>query len=136
MKFDKLLSKQLSAIQIDKKLNLNDLRRIAKYVKGDIFGEECCKWTGKMSWPNELQIYLNGTRVNLQRLLYINFVSPLTSNQFLKRNCSLGKRCICLAHMKATRFKVEKSDEIPTNLEKINEMKRAIVKPSLLLSFE
>lgn len=117
-----LLSKQLKDIPIDKKLRFSDLRRICKYISGNIFDEStCCLWSGYVTNLHHItkgvyvNLYFKGKKTALHRLLYINFVGPLSDDEYLKFNCENKGKCCSVNHLK--KFKYVKKEEVIKTIE-------------------
>ena len=116
--FQELIQNQRKNIIIDKKLNLNDLKRVSAYLTNSIFLDECAIWNGYITqFKNEtyyINFYFNGKKVALHRLLYNNFIGDLDDSEYLKYTCENKGRCCNLNH-----FKKVIPDNISNN-EKIN----------------
>lgn len=102
--FQELIQNQRKNIIIDKKLNLNDLKRISTYLTNSIFSEGCSIWNGYITqFKNEtyyINFYFNGRKVALHRLLYNNFIGDLDDSEYLKYTCDNKGRCCNLNHFK------------------------------------
>jgi hypothetical protein len=90
--FEELIAKQLDTVPLEMKLSVSDMKRICKYIKTSIFGDECCFWYGYVTNANTnkgiyVNFYFKSKKVALHRLLYSNFVAPLTESEYLKINC-------------------------------------------------
>jgi hypothetical protein len=90
--FEELIAKQLTTVPLEMKLSVSDMKRICKYIKTSIFGTDCCFWYGYVTNANTnkgiyVNFYFKSKKVALHRLLYSNFVAPLTENEYLKINC-------------------------------------------------
>lgn len=140
---NELLSKQLKDVSIEKKLQFTDLKRICKYIDKSIFDENiCCLWDGYVTNTNNINkgIYINfyfkGNKMALHRLLYVNFVGPLSSNEYLKFNCDNKGRCCNVMHLKKFKY-IMKSKELA---KKTIEVKEVLINKtndiSLKLSFD
>lgn len=111
--FKELIQKQRKDVPMDKRLQLNDLKRICKYIDTSIFNsDECCLWNGYITNINNatkgtyINFYFKKKKVALHRLLYCNFVDTLTSEEYLKFNCENKGMCCNINHLK--RFKYQK----------------------------
>lgn len=86
------------------RFSVKDLRRIATHLKCSIFTKGVCSvWHGyitnlhhpkKMAYIN---FFFKGKKRALHRLLYLNFVGHLTSNEYLKFKCKHQGYC-CNIH--------------------------------------
>jgi len=110
-----MLKKQLKTISHDKKLKYNDLKRLCKYINGNIFDEtKCCIWNGYITNVNNeskgvyINFYFKGKKAALHRLLYINFVGELTDDEYLKFSCDNKGKCCNIAHL--NKFKYTKKE--------------------------
>lgn len=117
--FQELIQNQRKIIISDKKLNLNDLKRISTYLTKSIFSSECSIWNGYITqFKNDtyyINFYFNGKKVALHRLLYNNFIGDLGDSEYLKYTCDNKGKCCNLNH-----FKKVVSDNL-NNIEKNNE---------------
>ncbi|CAH6421507.1 Hypothetical protein KVN_LOCUS320 [uncultured virus] len=102
-----LMTKQLKNISSDKKLQYSDLKRICKYINKSIFDEKnCCIWDGYITNVNNLNkgtyinFYFRKKKVALHRLLFINFVGHLKTDEYLKFTCENKGKCCNLSHLK------------------------------------
>lgn len=108
---NELLAKQLKSIPSDKKLQYADLKRISKYISTSMFDEnQCCTWEGYITNTNNLNkgVYINfffrGNKVALHRLLYSNFVGPLSSSEYLKFTCKNKGKCCNVMHLQKFQY--------------------------------
>lgn len=129
-----MLKKQLKTIAHDKKLKYNDLKRLCKYINGNIFDEtKCCIWNGYITNVNNeskgvyINFYFKGKKAALHRLLYINFVGELTDDEYLKFSCDNKGKCCNIAHL--NKFKYTKK-EIQDENQIINTSTSSITKTS------
>lgn len=113
--FKDLIRRQRKTITADKKLQLNDLKRICKYINTSIFDKKkCCIWTGYITNMNNatkgtyINFYFKKKKVALHRLLYCNFVDDLSNDEYLKFNCENKGMCCNINHLK--KFKYQKKD--------------------------
>jgi hypothetical protein len=105
--FNELLKKQIGGISNEKKLNYNDIKRISKLIKSSIFDKKNCSiWGGYITNENNsvkgtyINFYFNKKKIALHRLLYINYIGPLTDNEYLKFSCENKGKCCNVHHMK------------------------------------
>lgn len=123
-----LLSKQLKNIDLDKKLQFGDIKRIAKYLKESIFSNKCSIWSGYITNVNKdnkgtyINFYFKEKKVALHRLLYLNFIGELKDNEYLKFSCENKGKCCNINHFskheyneKTLKKKEEKKDETKIN---------------------
>ena len=115
--FKELIQRQRKNILTDKKLQLNDLKRICKYVDTSIFEEdECCIWSGYITNINNatkgtyINFYFKKKKVALHRLLYCNFIDDLNSDEYLKFNCDNKGMCCNIHHLKKFKYQKKTSD--------------------------
>lgn len=109
--FKDLIRKQRKDINIDKKLQLNDLKRICKYIDSDIFNNEhCCIWSGYITNKNNdtkgsyINFYFKKKKIALHRLLYYNFVNDLEIDEYIKFTCNNKGICCNINHMKKHKY--------------------------------
>lgn len=120
--FNELMKKQRKDVPTDKKLHYNDIKRICKYINNSIFDDDiCCLWCGYVTNVNSgnkgtyINFYFGGKKVALHRLLYINFVGPLSPDEYLKFNCDNKGICCNVNHLK--KFKYQKKPDGEENSE-------------------
>lgn len=132
------LSKQLKNINPSKKLQYSDLKRICKYIDKSMFDEnKCCLWTGYVTNVNNstkgtyINFFYKKKKVALHRLLYINFIGPLSNNEYLKFTCESKGVCCNIHHLKKFKYQkiVEKNSDIEKKKDKEDNM-------SLCLDFD
>jgi hypothetical protein len=99
-----LIKKQLTNVELDKKLSLADLKRIVNNLPIDIFGDECCIWSGYIINSNNvnkncyISFFIKNKKKALHRLLYSNFVGELNDKEYLKFTCENKGKCCTLNH--------------------------------------
>ena len=128
--FKELITKQLPDVPTQWKLNINDMKRICKYIKTSIFDENyCCMWNGYITNMNNsnkgtyVNFYFRNKKVALHRLLYSNFVAPLDSSEYLKFNCDNKGICCNINHYE--KYKYTKNNmSSKGDIKKRNETKK------------
>lgn len=105
--FNELLKKQIVGVPSDKKLTYNDIKRISKFITSSVFDKKKCSlWNGYITNENNnskgtyINFYFNKKKIALHRLLYINYVSDLSDNEYLKFSCENKGKCCNIHHMK------------------------------------
>jgi hypothetical protein len=108
-----IIKRQLSNVQISRKLSPKDIVRICKNINRSIFDrKKCCLWHGHVTNMNNLNkgryvnFYFRRKKVALHRLLYVNFVGELSDDEYLKFSCDNKGICCNTTHLK--RFKYQK----------------------------
>jgi len=101
-----LLVKQLKNVNISKKLNYNDIKRISKFLLSSIFDiNECSLWSGYItndknhSKGTYINFYFNQKKIALHRLLYLNFIGDILNTEYIKFSCINKGRCCNINHM-------------------------------------
>lgn len=109
--FDELIQNQLHNIPSEWKLQVNDMKRICKYIDSSIFeNDSCCLWKGYITNINNtdkgtyVNFYFKNKKVALHRLLYSNFVAPLDSSEYLKFNCENKGVCCNVNHYEKYKY--------------------------------
>lgn len=109
--FRELVSKQLRNIPTNKKLQLSDIKRIARRISGSISDpNKCSIWSGYITNINNaakgtyVNFYFRKKKVALHRLLYINFVGDLDDDEYLKFNCENKGKCCNVHHMNKFKY--------------------------------
>lgn len=115
----KLVTKQLQNVEISKRLQYSDLKRITEYIDGDIFDEnKCCIWNGYVTNVgtknkiNYINFYFRGKKIALHRLLYINFVGKLNDDEYIKYSCENKGKCCCVNHLEKCKFNEIKKEKM------------------------
>lgn len=118
VRFKELIRKQRKTVPNNKKLQLNDIKRICKYIKTSIFDKDnCCIWHGYITNKNNatkgiyINFYFKKKKVALHRLLYINFIGDLHSDEYLKFDCSNKGACCNMNHLKKYKYRKKKWDK-------------------------
>lgn len=129
--FKELIKKQLPDVPVQWKLNINDMKRICKYINNSIFDDNnCCIWNGYITNMNNsnkgtyVNFYFRNKKVALHRLLYSNFVAPLDSSEYLKFNCDNKGICCNINHYE--KYKYSKNNVVVKKETKQKEIKRDI----------
>ena len=111
----KLIKNQLNNVRESKKLFVQDMKRICKNINSDPFDKnKCCIWNGYITNINKrnkgtyINFYFKKKKIALHRLLYENYVSKLTSDDYLKFTCPNKGKCCNINHLK--KFKYKKSN--------------------------
>ena len=129
--FKELIKKQLTDVPSQWKLNINDMKRICKYIDTSIFNNKnCCIWNGYITNMNNsnkgtyVNFYFRNKKVALHRLLYSNFVAPLDSSEYLKFNCDNKGICCNINHYE--KYKYSKNSGPTKKDQKHKEPKKEI----------
>lgn len=94
---DKLFRKQRKGISKDKVLYFDDIKRLKKYINGDIFQDDCILWGGTVKKGYNIFYYRKNKHL-LNRLLYINYVNELEDGEYLHMICE-NNNCCCVNHI-------------------------------------
>lgn len=101
-----LIRNQRHDVCDDRRLSINDLKRLAKNVEpGSTFFDHssCCEWTAYVNHnrPRDkyIMFYFQGSKVSLHRLLYENFVGDLGWNDYIKHSCGRRDYCANVNHL-------------------------------------
>ena len=107
---DILVSEQLHNLPPRSRLCFKDMMRISKKIDDDIVhNDKCVIWKGYICHNrNEfIGIHFRGKKVTLNRLLYINYVGPLSDHEYLRTTCkTVG--CCTISHMQKCKYDVKK----------------------------
>src|SRR5947208_2506553 len=119
--FNKLVMEQRLDIPANKRLQLRDIKRIARRVGGSIYDQnKCALWNGYITNVNNaikgtyVNFYFRKKKVALHRLLFINFIDDLHDDEYLKFNCENKGKCCNIYHMNKFKYNMnvnEKNDE-------------------------
>ena len=129
-----LLTKQLKNVNISKKLNYNDIKRISKFISSSIFDDtKCSLWNGYITNEKNqtkgtyINFYFNKKKIALHRLLYINYINDIDKNDYIKFCCNNKGKCCNIHHMKKYCYNklINNNDNIKNN-DKINDVNISI----------
>ena len=104
---------QRSNIKHIYKLSYNDINRIISNIDLSPFGNECCLWNGYIINNNGnkyINFYFKHRKIALHRLLFINYVSDLDDDSYLKFKCKNKGSCCNINH-------IEKCNPIKTSIK-------------------
>lgn len=131
-----LLNKQLQNVSNDKKLQYGDIKRLSKYISGNIFDETICsQFTGYVTNANDpekgvyINFYFKGKKAILHRLLYANFVGELGDDEYLKFTCPNKGKCCNIHHLKKFKY-IKKKQDLDT--DKPNAIKKKIIEKKII----
>ncbi len=104
--FQELITKQRQDCNLNKKLSLQDIKRVSKNLSNSIFDDNCCSlWKGyvtnkaKEGKTSYINFYFRHRKVALHRLLYENYISNINDNQYIKYSCDNKGVCCNINHM-------------------------------------
>lgn len=92
-----LFIKQKKGIAKDKVFYFDDIRRLSKYISGNIFDDDCVLWAGTIKKGYNIFYYRKNKHV-LNRLLYINYVGDLEDGEYIHMTCG-NNNCCCVNHI-------------------------------------
>jgi len=136
-----LLNKQLKNINIQNKLNFNDIKRISKFLTTSIFDDNKCSLCN-VYIKNEnnnlkgtyINFYYNKKKIALHRLLYENYIDRINEDDYIKFTCQNKGKCCNINHLK--KFSYNKNDVIVNNNQNLdNNIKINLDKNKLTLEF-
>ena len=122
---DEMAKKQIKHIDDDKMLSYRDMTRIVKNINTSIFAQNsCCIWTGFVTnvWNHKstfINFYFKKKKVALHRLLYNNFVGPISDTEYIKYSCNNKGRCCNVLHFLKS-SKDDNDDEEDINCDNVN----------------
>ena len=100
---DELLKKQRKNISNEVLLSYKDLNRFVDNIDNSIFENNCTMWKGFIhNYKNNYYInfYFKGSKKNLLKLLYYNFIGKLDNNEYIKNTCKNYGKCCNITHYK------------------------------------
>ena len=117
-----LIDNQLKPVNSENKLSYSDMKRICKNLKKSIFdkdSDECALWTGYITnnknGKQYINFYFKQKKVALHRLLYMNYIGNVSSNEYLKLTCTNSGKCCSIHHIKIANSKKDKNDKTEHN---------------------
>ena len=129
---DEMVSKQVKNIDDYKMLSYRDMTRIVKNINTSIFSTtSCCIWTGYVTnvWNHKstfINFYFKKRKVALHRLLFNNFIGPISDTEYIKFSCNNRGRCCNVLHF----IKLSKDDIVEDNTSDVvidDEIKEEII---------
>ena len=125
-------TRQLPNLPTKWKLSTSDMRRICKGIDKNPFNkDECVIWTGYVTNANNaskgkyINFYFRNHKVALHRILYSNYIDPLTDNDYIKFSCENKGVCCNINHYE--RYKYSKRT-VPAKKPKKKSSKKKIKK--------
>ena len=111
-----LINNQIKDIDEDDLLSWSDMRRIVKYSDKSIFGSECSRWSGYITFNKikYVNFYFKSKKRSITRLLYINYKGNLDESKYLNHTCNNPSDCININHIQ---------------IKKNNDIQKPYVKP-------
>ena len=99
-----LINNQLDDIENKKKLDVKSLQRISRNIEDSLFGDKCVIWQGYIRYIESTNVhyvnfFFNGKKHALHRLLYLNFIGDVKSNEYLKYSCPNKGKCCNINHI-------------------------------------
>ena len=99
-----LINNQLDDIENKKKLDVKSLQRISRNIEDSLFGDKCVIWQGYITYIESTNVhyvnfFFNGKKHALHRLLYLNFIGDVKSNEYLKYSCPNKGKCCNINHI-------------------------------------
>ena len=80
------------------KLSFDDIKRIDKYLRDNIFdSDECCIYRGELK-KNYATISYKGKKVSVHRLLYHNYIKDIIESDYIVFKCQHRGVCCNLKH--------------------------------------
>lgn len=114
--FKLMIDHQRAAVGEHYRLTENDIRRISRYIKADIFNtRQCVLWDGYINQKgNKTQyakISFRGKKVLLHRLLYHNFIGDVSESDEILYTCKNRGKCCTLAHLQLRSKNASKEEQ-------------------------
>ena len=141
--FKELVARQNKNIPTNKRLQLRDIKRIARRVKGSIYDlNNCAIWDGYITNVNNaikgtyVNFYFRKKKVALHRLLFINFNDDLSDDEYLTFNCDKKGQCCNVYHMNKRKYNVnnnetDEQNELTEQNGNLNDTKKTKVKTKM-----
>jgi hypothetical protein len=108
--FNSLIKHQLRDVPDSWRLNINDMKRISSFIDSDPFDiDNCCIWKGSIAGKDKksksyINFYFKNKKIALHRILYSNFIKPLTNSVYLKFNCDNKGICCNIYHLEKHQY--------------------------------
>ena len=115
---NELIKNQRKNIPNEVLFNYKDLNRIANNIDKSIFGNECSIWKGFIHhYKNNYYInfFFKGSKKNLSRLLYYNFVGNIDNYEYIKNICENVGKCCNITHYKKCTKNIDDIDSDSDN---------------------
>lgn len=140
--FQELQDRQLADVPPEWKLSNSDLQYILSNVMSSIFGDECCIWSGSNASDGEKpkkrpynNFYHNKKKTALHRLIYSNYVQPLTSLEFIRFNCENKGRCCTVAHLQKYQYSVKNSKKAAKKMDPLKPESSFQIRRNVVVDF-
>jgi len=119
---DQLISRQRPPTEItNNRMSYQDFMRLVKYIDQGIFNkldQPCVLWKGTTSnKAKPAQFTLNSKKFPINRLLYHNFVAPVTDQDQIVYTCGGSGKCYVLSHMKKEPKKTTQNNTVLSNTQ-------------------
>jgi len=89
------------------KLSFDDIKRVDKYLKRNIFdSSDCCIYKGELK-KNYATISYKGKKVSVHRLLYHNYIGCIADGDYVTFNCNNRGICCNLKHFTMSKKKTD-----------------------------
>lgn len=98
-----LVNKQLTDVNEYSRLSINDLLRLSKFIDDNFLTNKCCVWKG-YAHRRAINFYFANSKVSLKRLLYENFIGPVSSDDRIFLICKTPL-CCNVNHFKLVKMK-------------------------------
>ncbi len=112
-----MIKNQRKLIPEEKKLYMQDMRRIVKFIPNSIFTDTCCCWQGYITNKNDkkkgtyINFYYKEKKRALHRLLFINFKDELKEDEYIRFKCPNKGTCCSVNCM----YKIKINKTLDTN---------------------
>lgn len=99
-----LINNQLDDMENKKRLDVKSLQRISRNIEDSLFGDKCVIWQGYITYIESTNVhyvnfFFHGKKHALHRLLYLNFIGDVKSNEYLKYSCPNKGKCCNINHI-------------------------------------
>jgi hypothetical protein len=99
-----LINNQLEDVENKKRLDVKSLQRISRNIEDSLFGDKCVIWQGYITYIESTNVhyvnfFFNGKKHALHRLLYLNFIGEVNTNEYLKYSCPNKGKCCNINHI-------------------------------------
>lgn len=80
------------------KLEYEDIKRLDRYIDGDIFSQYCCVYNGERK-TNYITMSFRSKKISVLRLIYHNYVSDITRSDRILYLCDKKGVCCNINHI-------------------------------------
>ena len=136
-----LKTRQLATVPSIWKLHDKGMERICKHITVSIFGDQCCIWNGYVTNAEKpgkgpyINFYHRKKKTALHRLLYSNYVAPLSPREYLKFSCQNKGICCNVNHLERYCYTNQNSEKSNPKIDTKKRSAQITIRKDVVLDF-